>query len=148
MTIKSELAALIVAGLQDIRCAAATVFLEQMFKRKEFGGGIPEYRITEVGTGNPINDLGEFLTHVTEDNITIAVSSVTSSNSFKDKCKPVRVVLENLEVKFFQDSLEDAFFNNNVGSYKNNICILMGYVSDNDPNLPMKILDLYLVGAQ
>ena len=148
MSIKSELAALLAASLQDIRCSNPRLILEQLFKREDFGGGIPEHRVTNISTEAEVTSMGDLISELTEDNLSIQVTTSLSSASFKDKCKPVKLVLSNLKVTLYPDSPEDAFFNHNVSSFSNKICFVMGYLGDNDTELPMKLLDVYLVGNE
>lgn len=146
MSIKTELAGLLTAALQDIRCVNPRLILEQLFKRENHGGGIPEHRVVNLLTGIEVTSMEDLLAEIKEDNITIQVTTSLSSSSFKDKCKPVKLILSNLEVTLYPESPEDAFFNHNVSSYNNRICFVMGYVSDNDTVLPLKLIDVYLVG--
>ena len=148
MSIKSDLAAQLVLALQDVRCANPRLILEQMLKRETFGGGIPEYRVEDIVAGTNITTAAELIAHITESNISLQVSTALSSSSFKDKCKPVKIVPTNLIVTLYQESVDDSFFNHNVSKSANRICFVMGYVGDNDPVLPMKLLDVYLVGKE
>lgn len=148
MSIKSDLGAQLVASLQDIRCATPRLILGQLFKRETFGGGVPEYRVIDTNTSLPVKDTSELISLITEPNISVLVGTSQSSSSFKDKCKPVKLVLTNLEVTLYYDTPDDSLFNQNASSFKNNICFVLGYVGDNDTVLPMKLLDVYLVGKE
>lgn len=147
MSLKTELATLLKASLQDVRCAAPRFFIEECFKRTVFGGGIPEHRLTETVTELPVTDMTELMSHITEDNIKVRVYNGNKSNNFKDKCKPISLTLENVVVNLNKNCEEDSFCSQYNPSTTLKFCFIMGYVGDNDQNLPLKLIDCFLVSA-
>lgn len=148
MSIKSELSTLLISALQDIRCAAPRLFIEDLIERTNAVGSIPQYRITNTDTSTPVTAISNLLTLISEDNINIRLSNSLTSSSFKDKTKPVFITLKNIEVNLSEHSEDDTFYSSVASSTKNTICFMMGYVGDNDTGLPMKLLDAYLVGKE
>lgn len=144
MTIKTDVIALAVASLADIRSSGITLALQDLVARPVHGGGIPEHRIYYKGTDTPVETYEELIANITDEHTKLTYSLSSIGASFKDKCKPVKLVLKNLEVRFMDDVEDDSYFTFVYGKKATTIVLTLGYLGDNDPDLPLKVIDLSL----
>lgn len=145
MTLKADLAAAAVTALQDIRCAAARLCIEDVLKRRKFSASIPEYRVYVRGTQTPITSFDQFLTHITETNITMTYDLGFVGNNYEDKCKPVTILINNLEARFMTGIDEDNYFTTRYGVGASIFTITLNYVSDNDTLVPLKVIESSII---
>lgn len=148
MTLKADLAAAAVAALQDIRCSAVRLCVEDIIKRRVFGGGVPEYRIYVKGTDTPILNFDDLISHIVESNVSITYDIGFVGNNYKDKCKPVTVIINNVEVRFMSNVEDDSYFTTRYGLTATTLAITLNYVSDNDTVLPLKAIECSVISAR
>ena len=147
MTLKADLATEAVAALQDIRCAAIRLLLEDILVRRTHGGGIPQYRVYLKGTDTPVQDFASLLTHFTESSILVTYDSLPGNSSFQDKTKPVTLIVTDLEVRFLNRLDEDAFFTERFGRDATTITVTLNYLADADTALPLKAIDAAVISS-
>lgn len=145
MTLKADLAAAAVTALNDIRCAAVRLTIEDILKRRTHGGGVPEFRVYYRGTDDPVESFEELLLNFVEENILLTYDMVSIGGNFRDKCKPVTLLLKNLEVRFLAEQDEDTHFTVRYGHDAINIIVTLSYASDNDSTVPLKAIDASVV---
>lgn len=148
MSLKSDLATVTVAALQDIRCAASRLTLEDILVRREFSQSVPQYRVYEKNSNVPVATFQDLLTYIREDNILITYDMAFVGSNFRDKCKPVTVVIKDLEVRLMPNLNEDNYFTARFGKDAKMIAITLGYTSDNDILLPLKAIDAQIVPSR
>ena len=148
MTLKADLADATVTALQDLRCAAVRLLLEDLLERHTYGGGIPQYRVYLKGTDTPVTDFATLLTHITETDILVTYEAVPSTASYRDKSKPILVLLNSLEVRILNGLDEDAYFTQRFGAGVDTIAVSLLYLADADSTLPLKAINATVLSYQ
>lgn len=144
MTLKSQIVDLAVAGLSDVRCAGTVLSLEDLIERPKHGGGIPQYRIQRRSDDTYITSLSELAAEITLAKVGVIYSLTDHGNSFKDKCKPVRVSLKSLKVTLMDNVEDDNYYTLVYGRGVDTIVLTLGYLGDADQVNPLKIIDMAL----
>lgn len=141
MITPAQAQALIVQNLNDIRCSSVAIFIQAILKRNTFGPGVPEFRIRNKVTGNLITSLADFISAIDANHL--AFVNMRSSNRDLNMIRPFTVVLKNLEIKLMSIE-EDNFISIDFGSNISSISLDLSYLNDNDPVLPLKIVNARL----
>lgn len=140
---KTEIAALLVANLNDIRLANARLSLNDLIERPDFDVSISKYRLKAIATEAEIKTVDELLLLITEDKINIYPHSGNNA-SFSDKVNPIRVELTGVSVNLIPGIDSDSNLLFNSSSAANRISFIMNYAGDLDSVLPLKIIGMIL----
>lgn len=136
---KTEIVDIIKANLTDIRIAHARLLLEDLFIRKNDNDFIPKYRVYIKGTETPVKDMTDFITQIKPTDVEISAHTGGNS-SFSDKVSPIKVTVNNLEVRLILGSEQDVTVTMSHGAGADTINFILNYCNDGDPVLPLKII--------
>jgi hypothetical protein len=143
MITNADTKSLFLANLADVRISAISLFINTLISRKQFGGGIEQYRIKNTDTGDYITNLDDFALAVSDTKLTIGYY-FHSDKLGGDRTHPMALTLDNLEVELNQLSGEDALYTVRYGLNAKRFMFLMNYLSDGDVDLPIKIFEVRL----
>lgn len=143
MLTNTELKTVIVQNLNDQRLYSLQRFLTDLIERKTHGGGIPQYRITNTLTNQPVTSLTDLIDAIHPASMKPEV--VKNADALGgDRLHPFRVILDNLKVTVNRYSAEDQdYFVSGKEDLK--IALYINYLSDADPDLPLKVFSFRLI---
>lgn len=136
---KTEIVSLIKANLTDIRIAHARLLLEDLFVRQNYNEFIPKYRVYIKGTETPITGMADFISQIKASDVEL-YAHTGGSSTFSDKVSPIKVTVNNLEVRLIPGSVEDVSVTMSHGSGADTINFILNYCNDGDLVLPLKII--------
>ena len=143
MLTNTELKTVIVKNLNDPRLYSLQRFLTDLIKRKTQDGGIPQYRITNTVTNQPVTSLTDLIDSIYPASLKPEV--VKNADALGgDRLHPFRVILDNLKVTVNRYTTEDQdYFVSGKEDLK--IALYINYLSDADPDLPLKVFSFRLI---
>lgn len=137
----ANLVSAIQANLTDNRMYGVQLFIEKLLKRTTYSPDIVQYRITNLTTNTKITTLAEFSAAITQAGVK-ASFPYNGEGMQPDRVVGFEVNLTNIEVEFHPLSKDDAFFSQMYDFSKKTkfqFTFHMGYMSDGDEVLPLKI---------
>ena len=140
----ANLVSAIQANLTDDRMYGVQLFIEKLLKRTIYGDGIEQYRVKDKVTNTMVTNLADFIAKL--DANSLRPDYYYYSDKMEgDRVHPTAVNLSNFEVTLDEHAPEDSIYFSMFGKGSKNILILMNYLSDADPVLPMKIFEIRLL---
>ena len=139
----TELKAVIVQNLNDPRLFSFQLFVTKLLDRKVYGDGIPQYRITNTLTDQPVTSMADFIAAI--DPASLKPEAVKNADALTgDRLHPFRVILDNLKVSVHRLSKEDSDY---IVSGKDDfkMALYINYLSDADADLPLKVFSFRLI---
>lgn len=148
MMTNSQVKDVIVANLGDDRIFSIQAFLTRLIERKVYGDGIEQYRIKDKVSGAWVTDLNDFIAKI--DAASLKPDYFYYSDKMEgDRVHPIAVNLANFEVYLDEHSDEDNIYTQMFGkSPVKNILLLINYLSDADPVLPLKVFEIKLLAQK
>ena len=143
MLTNTELKTVIVKNLNDPRLYSLQRFLTDLIKRKSLDGGVPQYRITNTLTNQPVTSLTDLIDSIYPASLKPEV--VKNADALGgDRLHPFRVILDNLKVTVNRYTTEDQdYFVSGKENLK--IALYINYLSDADLVLPLKVFSFRLI---
>lgn len=145
MLTNQQLVDVIKANYNDDRMYGACLFIEEVHKRKTFGSGISQYRMTATGAmPSVITSLASYMAALSATGIRPEFPHF-SEKLTSDRTASFLVTVTNVEVTFHQNSKSDLAFANIVDfgqdpEARYNVQYMIGYMNDADAALPLKII--------
>lgn len=139
----TELKAVIVQNLNDPRLFSFQLFVTKLLERKVYGDSIPQYRITNTLTNQPVTSMADFIAAI--DPASLKPEVVKNADALTgDRLHPFRVILDNLKVSVHRLSKEDSDY---IVSGKDDfkMALYINYLSDADVDLPLKVFSFRLI---
>lgn len=128
----------------DIRCTSILLFLRDLVARKVHGGGIEQYRLINTDTDTRITSVDEFIAAIDADKLKMSYYRFAEKMG-GDRVHPFAVIIDNIAVELTPHSDEDAMYVSTYGREATRVMFLVNYLSDADPDLPLKIFEIRLV---
>ncbi len=149
MMTNSQVKDIIVQNLGDDRIFSIQAFLTRLIDRQVHGDGIEQYRIKDKVSGNWVKDLNDFIAKIDADSLHPDYFYY-SDKMVGDRTHPMAVNLANFEVQLNEHSNEDSIYTQMFGGKGGikNILLLINYLSDVDPDLPLKIIEIRLLSKK
>lgn len=130
-------------SLDDVRCIGPILDLEKFISREIYDEATPQYRLYTDEGETPITGLDDLKSLLTEENVTIE-SFVGRNSSTSHTLSPVLVTMTNVELKLKLHSDQDTEIIALFGRKAKRLSFALGYCNDNDTNLPLKLLNVFL----
>lgn len=128
----------------DIRTTSILLFVRDLLERKTHGGGIQQYRLKNKATDAYITTVDEFIAAIDADSLKMTYYRF-SEKMGGDRIHPFAVIVDNIEVELTEHSEEDSNYTVTFGMKANRVMFLLNYLSDADPELPLKVFEIRLV---
>lgn len=141
---QTELKDILDKNFADMRSTAILLFVRDLLERRKHGGGIEQYRLTNKLTNTKITTVDEFIAAIDVDSLKMSYYRFADKMS-GDRTHPFAVTVENIEVEFLKFSEEDAAYTSTYGVTASRVRFLINYLSDADPDLPLKVFEIKLV---
>lgn len=135
---------IITANLNDDRIFSIQAFLTRLIERKTFGDGIEQYRIKDKVTDSWVTSLEDFIAKLDANSLKPDYFYY-SDKMTGDRVHPTAVNLSNFDIYLNEYSNEDSIYFSMFGKGMKHILLLINYVSDADPDLPLKIFEIRLI---
>lgn len=139
---------IIAQNLGDDRIFSIQSFITRLIERKVHGSGIDQYRVKDKVSGAWVTDLDDFIAKLDADSLKSDYFYYADKME-GDRVHPTAVNLSNFEVYLTEHSDEDNIYSQMFGkSPVKNILLLVNYLSDADPVLPMKVFEIKLLSQK
>jgi hypothetical protein len=137
MLTKTNLVNMINTNLTDDRLYSVQLYLDILAS-----GRIG--RVKDVATNTVLTDLASLSLAITPADIKVGYNhaGISSSNQMTPS---ILVTMSNIEIELLPNVKEDTVYTNRVGAGIRNLQFVMGYLSDGDTALPLKIIRVNLV---
>lgn len=140
----TQLKSVLDANFADMRSTAILLFVRDLLERKQHGGGIAQYRVTNNLTNTKITTVDEFIAAI--DTASLKMNYYRSAEKMGgDRIHPFTAVVDNLDVEINDFSDEDSVYSTSYGKGNKKVMFLINYLSDADGALPLKIFEIKLV---
>lgn len=134
----------IAQNLTDDRIFSIQAFITRLIERKVYGDGIERYRIKDKVTNTLVTSLDDFIAKLDANSMRPDYYYYADKME-GDRVHPTAINLSNFEVHLDEHSPEDGIYFSMFGKGSKNILILVNYLSDADPVLPLKIFEIRLL---
>ena len=128
----------------DIRSTSILLFVRDLLTRKQHGGGIEQYRLTNKKDNTKITTVDQFIAAIDTDSLSMSYYRFAEKMG-GDRIHPFAVLVNNIDVEMDVNADEDANYISQYGKGNKKIMFLINYLSDADPALPLKIFEIKLV---
>lgn len=144
MLTNTQIVAIINTNFADLRMMASSLYVNKLLKRTTYGGGIPQYRMTNKTTGQPITSEAEFLTAIAAEDFTVNFPFDFDQRN-TDRVTGFYVTVKNIEVRFTEHAEEDDVYSQYVDfarfpNHVYGIQFYFGYMNDGDADVPLKLI--------
>lgn len=143
MITNAQIKAIILQNLDDIRISSISLFLLKLISRKQFGGGINQYRLKNLNTGNYITSIEEF-------KVALDALMLTPDYNYNirpnvgELIHPFTVTIDNVAIELDKNSYEDEVYLSLFSADVQKLVFHLNYMNDGDTILPLKIIEVRL----